>query len=286
MAKPASTRRERPAWCPSESCVRAVQAEVLAWFDDHGRDLPWRKTRDPYRILVSEIMLQQTQVSRVIPAFLGFIERFPTISSLAASRTADVLRCWQGLGYNRRARMLHQTAVQVTSLHPGEFPHDLDGLTRLPGIGSYTARAICCFAFDLQVAVVETNTRRAIQFFAGREGVTIPACQIQQVADRLLPKGRAWSWNQALIDFGAALPRTPARTRPGKAEPFAQSDRFWRGRVLATLCSTDSALGFGELLARLPGNPDAVRVRELVQRLASERLIWLDQESDNISLPP
>jgi A/G-specific adenine glycosylase len=131
-----------------------MQKLLLAWFADHGRDLPWRKTRDPYRILVSEVMLQQTQVERVVPRYLAWLERWPTVEALAAARRADVIRAWQGLGYNRRAVSLHRAAGQISARG---WPEDL---TDLPGVGPYTADALAAFAFRQAVLPDDTNVRR------------------------------------------------------------------------------------------------------------------------------
>jgi A/G-specific adenine glycosylase len=138
-----------------------IQGALLAWFAEHARDLPWRRTRDPYRIMVSEIMLQQTQVDRVRPKYYAFLEAFPNLESLASAPTAEVIRAWAGLGYNRRAVNMQRTAQAVIREHGGQFPRDLAALLKLPGIGPYTAGAIACFAFEQDVAFIDTNIRRA-----------------------------------------------------------------------------------------------------------------------------
>src|ERR671938_68366 len=158
---------------------------LLAWFGEHGRDLPWRRTRDPYAILVSEVMLQQTQVERVVPRYLAWLERWPTFEALAAASAADVIRAWQGLGYNRRALNLHRAAREVAA---HGWPNDL---TTLPGVGAYTAAAIGCFAFGRDVLPVDTNVQRV------RERTGRPRCR---------SRGRA----------GARRSR-PRRRRPGVA---------------------------------------------------------------------
>src|SRR5215475_5527661 len=136
--------------------LAAIRAALLDWFVASGRDLPWRHTRDPYWILVAEIMLQQTQVDRVIPKFRAFLERFPTLEVLASAPTAEVIRAWAGLGYNRRAVNMQRTARAVLEDHDGQFPRDLATLLRLPGIGPYTAGAIACFAFEQDVGFMDT----------------------------------------------------------------------------------------------------------------------------------
>ena len=163
---------------------------VLAWYSQNGRDLPWRHTRDPYAILVSEVMLQQTQVSRVLPRYLEWLERWPTVESLAAAPAADVIRAWSGLGYNRRAINLHRTAQAVAQR--GGFPRQIPELEVLPGIGPYTARALACFAFGAQVSAPDVNARRVLGRAFGDP-------------DHPPPPGRAFDWNQALFDLGSTV---------------------------------------------------------------------------------
>jgi A/G-specific adenine glycosylase len=160
---------------------------LLAWYGENARHLPWRRTRDPYAILVSEVMLQQTQVSRVVPRYLAWLGRWPTVEALAAARPADVITEWAGMGYNRRAVLLHRCAVAVTGM--GAFPREPEELRRLPGVGPYTAAAIACFAFGAQVAAPDTNAKRVLERAFDDPGPTPPP-------------GRAYEWNQALFDLG------------------------------------------------------------------------------------
>ncbi len=185
------------------------RARVLAWARANHRDLPWRATRDPWEVLVSEVMLQQTQVDRVVPRWERFVERWPTTAACAAAPLGDVLVEWQGLGYPRRARSLHATAQRVEGEHGGRFPDDLDSLLSLPGIGPYTARAVLAFAFERDVAVVDTNVGRIL---ARRHGGPLGARAAQAAADDWVPEGQGWAWNQGLLDVGARLcrPRDPA----------------------------------------------------------------------------
>ncbi len=162
------------------------------------RDLPWRRTRDPWAVLVSEVMLQQTQVPRVVPIWHAFMERFPTVRVCADASQADVVRAWAGLGYNRRAVNLHRAAV----LMGDAVPRDLDALLALPGIGAYTARAVLVFAFEDDVGLVETNIARVLSRRAGRR---LSPSELQREADALVPAGRAWEWNQRLMDLGALV---------------------------------------------------------------------------------
>lgn len=194
----------------SDRAIDGFTAEVLGWGAPRLRDLPWRRTRDPWAVLVSEVMLQQTQVARVIPRWHAFLERFPTPEVCAGGPLGDVLREWQGLGYPRRARNLHATAQRVVEL--GGFPRDLDGLLALPGIGGYTARAILAFAFELDAAVVDTNIARVYARVAGER---LTPKRVQALADDHAPSGDAWVWNQCLMDLGAVLCRP---SNPGCAE--------------------------------------------------------------------
>jgi A/G-specific adenine glycosylase len=176
-----------------------VKELVLAWYGENGRDLPWRRTRDPYAILVSEVMLQQTQVARVLPRWQAWLERWPTVEALAAASPGEAIAAWSGLGYNRRAVLLHRCAVAVRDR--GGFPRDPAELRRLPGIGPYTAAAIACFAFGAQIAAPDTNARRVCERAFG-------------TADMEPPPGQAYAWNQALFDLGreiciARRPRCP-----------------------------------------------------------------------------
>lgn len=182
-------------------------SDVLAWGVTRLRDLPWRRSRDPWVVLVSEVMLQQTQVARVIPKWEAFIDRFPDAATCADAPLGDVLREWQGLGYPRRARNLHATAQRIAEL--GRFPSDLEGLLSLPGIGPYTARAVMAFAFELDAAVADTNIARVYARVAGER---LSPKQLQSMADDALPTGDAWTWNQCLMDLGAVLCRP---TNPG-----------------------------------------------------------------------
>ena len=224
------------------------------------RDLPWRDTRDPWAILVAELMLQQTQVARVIPSWERFISAMPDPATCAAAGRAEVLRAWEGLGYHRRAVALHAAASAITEEHGGQVPGELGTLLALPGIGPYTARAVLAFAFEQDVAVVDTNVARVLsRAVAGRP---LRAKQVQELADSLVPPGGGWRHNQALLDLGAlhcrararcsgcTLRRSCAWTRAGQPEPdpalttagtsraqsrFEGSDRQLRGRVLAAL---------------------------------------------------
>jgi A/G-specific adenine glycosylase len=261
--------------------IEEFQRSILGWYEAFGRDLPWRGETDPYRILVSEVMLQQTQVSRVIPKYHEFLESFPSLESLAKAPAAEVLRAWKGLGYNRRALKLKHAAAAARQAHGG-LPRTVGELERLPGIGKYTARAVASFAFGVQIAVVDTNVRRVLSSFAGRE---LSEKETWDLADRVLPRGRAAEWNQALMDYGALIQKAAPRRGPGTQEPFAKTNRFWRGRIVDVLRDGEW-LSLPVLLMGLPQlNRDEPRVRSLVRVLHEEGLVHFDPDEDRVQLP-
>ncbi len=237
-----------------------LQAALLGWAAAAGRDLPWRRTRDPWAVLVSELMLQQTQVSRVVPKYQAFLDRFPTPAACAAAPAGEVVRLWAGLGYNSRALNLHRAAAACVEHHGGLLPHTLDELRALPGVGAYTARAVLAFAYGRDVGVLDTNAARVLARLAGRP---LRPKEAQQAADDLVPGGDGWAWNQAVLDLGATVctKRTPACGAcplrphcawhgPGSEQPdpaegsaattrrqsrFAGSDRQGRGRLVEAM---------------------------------------------------
>jgi A/G-specific adenine glycosylase len=184
-----------------------IRQALISWFAEAARDLPWRRTRDPYRILVAEVMLQQTQVDRVAPKYHAFLEQFPTIEALAAAPTAKVIRAWSGLGYNRRAVNMQRTARAVLEQHGGNFPRDVATLRALPGIGPYTAGAIACFAFEQDVAFMDTNIRRVVcRVFVGPEdGDGTNEARLLTIAQSAVVPGKGWTWNQAIMELGALI---------------------------------------------------------------------------------
>jgi A/G-specific adenine glycosylase len=251
-----------PPLPPSPDPVDRLRSHLLAWWDAGHRDLPWRRTRDPYAVLVSEVMLQQTQVARV-PKFNDFIARFPTLPHLAAAPVADVIRAWSGLGYNRRAVNLHRLARAVVDEHGGALPPSAHDLRRLPGIGDYTARAVASIAFGEPVAAVDTNVRRVLTRVHDGPDSDRTAAQVQALADGVLAADRPGDWNQALMELGARIclpipdcPACPLRAtcatapvagtirerraayRVSAARPserFEHSTRFYRGRIVEML---------------------------------------------------
>ena len=248
----------------SNQQIISFQKKILSWYKEHKRNLPWRhlpfdthkKERDPYKILLSEIMSQQTQIERVVPKYEVWLNRFPTIASLAEAPVSNVLQYWSGLGYNRRALNLQKTAQAIMRDHNGIFPRTEKELLALPGIGSYTARAIMCFAFEEQVIVIDTNVRKVIltQFIqpychdctqTDPKGNTIhdancdtsnkiSDAQISDIAQQLLPKDRAYEWNQALMDYAGTMLKQH-KIRIPKQSSFKGSRRYYRGRVLKLL---------------------------------------------------
>jgi A/G-specific adenine glycosylase len=275
-----------------------LQSAILGWYDAHGRSLPFRATSDPYAVLVSEVMAQQTQISRVGEAWASFLAAFPTIRALADATPADVLRAWRGLGYNRRALNLWRAAQVVVADHEGELPRDVAALEGLPGIGPYTARAVAAIAFGQPVGAVDTNVRRVLAraLTGSRDG--IPAARLQAVADAAVPAGRSADWTHALMDVGAtrcrpAAPRCdgcPARDlcryattggeleaaratrRGGREQPFAATSRWLRGRILDRL---RDASGWVVLDAPI-GLHDRAAVEAALVDLAAEGLVERD----------
>lgn len=284
-----------------------LPAAILAWYDAGHRDLPWREERDPYRVAVSEVMLQQTQVDRVIPAYQRFLATFPTVEDLAAAPREAVIRAWAGLGYNSRAVRLHQMAAAVAKA--GAWPDTLEGLQALPGIGRYTAAAIGSFALGIRAAVMDTNVRRTL----GRilDGEVAPDRRAWTLADAALPD-RDRDWNQALMDLGATVctPRrpgcsrcpaapwcralqhhaglldgparpTPRQSQPGR--PFESTRRYFRGRIVDAL-RTHGALDRDALARTLPRNPAEAgyQLDELLAGLVRDGLV--QQEGATVAL--
>jgi A/G-specific adenine glycosylase len=274
--------------------IAGIRRAVLRWGETHRRDLPWRSTRDPWHILVSEVMLQQTQVGRVVGSYLRFVERFPAAGDCAAAGAPAVVREWEGLGYNRRALRLHAAATMVVELHGGLVPADLAALRRLPGVGEYTARAVLAFAFEKDTGVVDTNVARVLSRAVA--GAPLRPAAAQALADRLVPAGRSWELNQALFDLGAGhcrsrrpeCPGCPIRSRcawaaaghpspdpaagtgPGRRRqsPFAGSDRQGRGRLVAALRRGPVAAGAVAAAAGWP--EDRARARRVAGELVAE----------------
>ncbi|MEK6745038.1 MAG: A/G-specific adenine glycosylase [Nitrospirota bacterium] len=269
------TSRSLPDKRPSHSIVLAFRKRIYDHYDTYGRDLPWRKTRDPYRVLVSEIMLQQTQVDRVIAKYREFLAAFPDIRSLAKARVATLLRIWSGMGYNRRALALKALAQAVVSEHDGKLPADPEVLVGLPGIGPYTAGAVSAFAFNKPVVFMDTNIRRVYihEFFRDRENIRdedlLPL--VRQTLDAKNPR----KWYNALMDYGTMLKKEHANANQRSAHytrqsPFENSNRQVRGRILKALVAGTSLTA-----ARIVKETcmDAERVRKNLADLEHEGFI-------------
>lgn len=280
------------------------QGALLEWSASARRDLPWRRTRDPWAIVVSELMLQQTQVARVLPRYTAFLARFPTPAACAAAPLADVVREWAGLGYNRRAVNLHRLATAAVERHGGRLPPDLSSLGALPGIGAYTARAVLAFAFEADAGVVDVNAARVLARTAGRP---LSAGEVQAAADAAVPAGRAWEWNQAVLDLGATVctkrsPRCdecpvagwcewlrrggtdPADGSAGTTRPqsaFVGSDRQGRGRLVDVLRRRPVPWAGVAAAAGWPDDPE--RARRIAEGLVADGLA--DDDGSVLHLP-
>ncbi len=255
-----------------------IQEAVISWFENNARDLPWRRTRDPWHVLVSEVMLQQIQVRRAIPFYERFLARFPTVESLAAAPLAEAIRVWEDLGRYRRIVYLHDTARIVMERYGGRIPPDPSELIKLPGIGPYTAGAVACFAYERDAIFLDTNMSRVLRrYFLGLQAATAATDkELMTRAMELVPPQRGWHWNQALMETGALVctarkPRCeecplgegcrarieasaggwPKPERKGAAHRYEETNRFFRGKVLAELRRASHAGSEGIALREL-----------------------------------
>jgi A/G-specific adenine glycosylase len=304
---------------PSPATCATLHERLFAWFHANARDLPWRYTRNPYHVLVAEMMLQQTQVERVVPRYHAFLAAYPHLHDLAAAPTADVIRLWAGLGYNRRAVNLQRTARLITETYGGHVPQSVAELRRLPGIGAYTAGALACFAFEQDVAFLDTNIRRVLRrCLVGEEPPAPTEKALLELAHTLLPPGRGWLWNQALMELGAlactaaspacprcpwgpycrayqhwqasppdstaayAQARRPARRVAERREPYHGSNRYYRGRIVEVLrhLPERASIPLAELGAAIKGYTaqDEAWLRTLVAGLVRDGLAEWDSE--------
>ena len=260
---------------PSARRLRALQARLLDWYAGHRRDLPWRRTTDPYAVLVSEVMLQQTQVPRVAPRFLDWMAEWPDLESLAAAPLADVLRRWQGLGYNNRARRLHACAHAAVATAPAgaraELPRTLEELRTLPGIGPYTARAVLIFAHNEDLAAVDANVRRVLTHELDLPE-DLSGAGLQAVADAALPRGRSRDWHNALMDHGSLVltARATGIASRSRQSAFEGSRRQKRARLLRRLLE-GGPQALGELTAAL-GLPHE-EAADVLERLSRDGLV-------------
>ncbi|MBI5410968.1 MAG: A/G-specific adenine glycosylase [Nitrospirae bacterium] len=205
-AKRVKRRRRKPIVAVKPGPKRRFQNRLLNWYKQYGRDLPWRKTSDPYKILVSEVMLQQTQVDRVVPKYHEFLERYPSFQDLAAASVEEVRATWYPLGYNIRPRRLHSIACETVARYGGALPCDQDELLSFKGIGRYTAGAVRSFAFNEDAPILDTNVMRVLhRVFIGSGDPTRQKAKLWSLSEALIPKGKGYDFNQALMDFGALL---------------------------------------------------------------------------------
>jgi A/G-specific adenine glycosylase len=261
---------------------------VREFHEIHGRHtLPWRKTHNPYRILVSEIMLQQTQVDRVIPKYQAFLKRFPTVSSLARATLGDVLVMWQGLGYNRRAKYLYEAAGAIMTVHKGVWPKSYEGMLTLPGVGPYTAGAVSAFAFNIPVTMIETNIRTVYihHYFPHTEAVS--DSMLMPIIARTLDTNNPRLWYAALMDYGSHLKVTVGnKSRQSrhhtKQTTFKGSDRFIRGSILRHLADAATGLTKQGLCKVIPGI-ECERVHLQLEKLSSEGLV--SKQGSRYTLP-
>ena len=271
----------------SSQQIQTFQAKIFNWYAQNKRDLPWRLTHDPYKILVSEVMSQQTQIVRVIPKFEAWIVRFPDISTLGVASNADVLRYWSGLGYNRRALYLQKCAEEIVSRYQGKFPQSEEELLTLPGIGIYTARAVLSFAFEKNVVVIDTNVRKVILVeFKNYLPVTITNKDIEIMAEQLLPKENAYDWNQALMDYSSAVLKKE-KISLKKQVRFKGSDRYYRGGIMRLLIKHKN-LTIGEIHALLITEEkkeiESNKLAEILGRLVKDRLVKYDTNTQLYTL--
>ena len=289
--------------------LTSLQEGLVGWWAASGRDLPWRATRDPWAVLVSELMLQQTQVPRVVERWPAFLDEFPTPAACAEAPVGDVVRAWAGLGYNRRAVNLHRAACAVVERHGGALPDDLAALLALPGVGPYTARAVLVFAFERDIGLVDTNAGR----FVSRAGAgrALGAGEAQAVADGLVPEGMGWAWGSAVFDLGALVckrrapacsacpvagacawaragwpepdPVTGSAGISGGQAPFAGSDRQGRGRLVDALRAGPVPAA---ALPRATGWPeDPARATRVAATLVADGLATWSDDGTALQLP-
>ena len=260
---------------PAASILERFMSIIYGFYTEYGRSMPWRDTNDPYAIFVSEIMLQQTQVSRVLPKYHAFLDRWPTFRALCEAQLREVLALWQGLGYNRRGRALYEAARVVVKRYDGVIPVDEPELLALPGVGKATASAIRSFAYRIPAVYLETNVRRVFIYFFFNGRTRVRDSEIATLAEATLDRGDSRRWNYALMDYGVTLKgRVPNPNMRSvyyaRQPPFSGSDRQIRGRILAYLIDTESS-DFSELASALPFDED--RLRRCARALVTEGMI-------------
>jgi len=276
---------------PAADALRRARAPILDWYGLRRSLYPWRRTRDPYRVLVSEVMLQQTQAARVVPAYRAFLRRYPTLSALARAPMGEVVAAWNGLGHNRRAVWLSEAARTIAGEHRGRIPRQREVLARLPGIGPYTAAAIASLAFGRAVPAIDTNVRRVVsRALLGVDPADVSSVEVRRLAERWLDRSDPGTWNQALMDLGREIcrprprcDRCPVRgacrfvaekreptPSPRRQPPFRGSTREARGAVVRSLRPGSSST-LGELVART--GLDRGRIAQAIASLEADGLI-------------
>ncbi|PCH91210.1 endonuclease III [Candidatus Kaiserbacteria bacterium] len=258
-----------------KSNILTFQKDVLDFYHTNGRHgLPWRSSINPYNILVSEVMLQQTQVERVVPKYEAFLKEFPTVQALSTAPLTTVQKLWSGLGYNRRARMLHEAAKYIVSECDGCFPQDIESLEKLPGVGPYTARAIITFAYNKRVAMIETNIRSVYIHHFFKDTPEVTDVELMEYIEKSLAQQDPREWYAALMDYGTYLKKTkvnPSRqsSQYSKQSKFKGSLREVRGKVLPLLFTG------GQTLKYLLRNSDfsEERIREALAGLITDKLV-------------
>jgi len=270
----------------TSAACRALRTKVYRYFEHNQREFSWRKTRDPYHVFVSEVMLQQTQTSRVEEKFPAFIAAFPTVKKLAQSPLSAVLTVWQGMGYNRRALFLQKAAQEMMRRGNGTVPRTVEELESLPGIGPATARSIAAYAFDLPVVFIETNIRTVFihEFFAGRNNVTDD--DIRPFVEKTLDKKNPWKWYNALMDYGVML--KDKHPNPGRRSaqyvrqaPFAASDRKIRGQIIRLVTQSGSVTK-KRMYALTKASP--IRVDRCIVALQTEGFLSFSEDGASYSI--
>ena len=281
---------------------------ILVWYGQHGRTLAFRETADPWAILVSEVIAQQTHASRAADRWESFMARFPTVHALAGASAAEVLRVWQGLGYDRRGLRLHRAAQAIATVHGGRVPSSIDALMALPGIGPYTARAVAAIAFGEPVGAVDVNVRRVLGRMVAGDPDASGTAAMQSLADASVPRGQAAAWTHAVMDLGATVcrPRNPhceacpvrawcrfaaaATTKGDPAEappasatasrrtvPFPDTNRWLRGRILDRLRAAPDRVWV--TIEPPIGGHAADRVLAAVTAMAADGLLEVDRDA-------
>jgi A/G-specific adenine glycosylase len=264
----------------SRQHINQFQKRVLTFYADHKRTLPWRQTTDPYKILVSEVMLQQTQVSRVIPYYEAWIKTWPTIDSLAQADKQDVLKAWMGLGYNRRAINLHRAALVIQDRFQADVPLAMQHFDEIPGVGEYTAQAVLIFSTNADIVTVDTNIRR-ILIAEFKLPETISNHDLWDIARQCLPRGRSRDWHNALMDYGALLitARQTGIAPKTRQSRYEGSDRQIRARLLKILLEMPATLPSLSVHLEAPEE----RLLPILSKMCHEGLLAVDDSKYKVA---